>query len=67
MGTYFLAGKGGSSSRWAKQTPTGAISGEGIEVITKQEAQTYAIELGVSPDYFPRMGFEWPIRRMLID
>ena len=56
-GAYFLSGKGGFRSRWAKQTRQETISGEGIEVITKEEARAYAIQLGVSPDYFARMGF----------
>jgi len=34
-GAYFLAGKGGASSRWAKATPRGSIAGAGIEVIAK--------------------------------
>jgi len=30
QGAYFLAGEGGTLSRWAKATPRGAIPGEGI-------------------------------------
>ena len=56
-GAYFLAGTGGSRSRWAKHTPRGAIPGEGIEVMTKDAAHAYAIQLGVSPDRFARLGF----------
>ncbi len=40
-GAYFLAGEGGSLSRWAKATPHGAIAGEGIEPLSKDEALAY--------------------------
>ena len=56
-GAYFLAGEGGSSSRWAKLTPHGAIPGEGIEPISKDEALAYAKYAGLSPDRFTRAGF----------
>jgi len=56
-GAYFLAGEGGSLSRWAKLTPRGAILGEGIEPISKDEALAYAKEAGLSPDRFARAGF----------
>ena len=57
QGTYFLAGKGGTLSRWAKITPCGAIAGEGIEPISKDEALAYAQYAGLSPDRFARAGF----------
>ncbi len=57
QGAYFLAGEGGTLSRWAKATPLGAIEGEGIEVISKDEARVYAKEAGLSPDSFARAGF----------
>jgi len=57
QGAYFLAGEGGSSSRWAKITPHGAIAGEGIEPISKDEALAYAKYAGLSPDRFARAGF----------
>ena len=57
QGVFFLAGKGGSLSRWAKQTPHGAIPGQGIEPISKADALAYALKLGVSLDRFPRLGF----------
>ncbi len=56
-GAYFLAGEGGALSRWAKATPRGAIPGEGIKVISKDEARAYAKEAGLSPDRFARAGF----------
>jgi hypothetical protein len=56
-GAYFLAGKGGSCSRWAKLTPRGAIPGEGIEPISKDEALVYAKDAGLPPDRFARAGF----------
>ena len=59
-GGYFIAGKGGSRSRWAKQTPQGAIPGEGLQVLTSEEARSYAIQHGMSLDRFARMGFERP-------
>ena len=55
-GAYFLAGKGGASSRWAKATPRGSIAGAGIEVIVKDEALAYAKYAGLSPDRFARWG-----------
>jgi len=57
QGAYFLAGEGGTRSRWAKATPRGVIEGEGIEVISKDEARAYAKEAGLSPDRFARAGF----------
>ena len=57
QGAYFLAGEGGALSRWAKATPRGVIEGEGIEVISKDEALAYAKEAGLSPDRFARAGF----------
>jgi hypothetical protein len=58
-GAYFLAGEGGSGSRWAKITPRGAIPGEGIEPISKDEARAFAKYAGLSPDRFTRAGFAW--------
>ena len=49
-GAYFLAGEGGSGSRWAKITPHGAIPGEGIEPLPKDKARAYAKYAGLSPD-----------------
>ena len=57
-GAYFLAGKGGSLSQWAKNTPRGAIAGEGIKPLTKAEALSYAKYAGLSQDRFARAGFE---------
>ena len=57
QGTYFLAGEGGSLSRWAKITPRGAIPGEGIEPISKDDALAFAKYAGLSPDKFARSGF----------
>jgi hypothetical protein len=56
-GAYFLAGEGGSASRWATITPRGAIPGEGIEPISKNEARAYAQYAGLSPDRFACAGF----------
>ena len=56
-GAYFLAGKGGSRSRWAKITPDGAIPGEGIEPLSKDEARAYAKDAGLSPNRFAQAGF----------
>ncbi len=56
-GAYFLAGEGGSGSRWAKNTPTGAIPGEGIEPLPKDKALAYAKYAGLSPDRFAQAGF----------
>jgi len=58
QGAYFLAGEGGTLSRWAKITPRGAIAGEGIEPISKDEALAYAKYAGLSLDKFARAGFE---------
>ncbi len=55
-GAYFLAGEGGSLSRWAKITPRGAIPGKGIEPISQDEARAYAQHAGLSPDRFARAG-----------
>jgi|GEM_PF-5357471 len=57
-GVYFLAGKGGTLSRWAKITPRGAIEGEGIAPLSKDDALACAIHAGLSPDKFARAGFE---------
>ena len=57
QGAYFLAGKGGAGSRWKKITPRGAIEGEGLEPISKDEALAYAKYAGLSPDKFARAGF----------
>ena len=54
-GAYFLAGEGGSSSRWKKITPRGAS--EGIEPLSKDEALAYAKDAGLSPDRFAQAGF----------
>jgi hypothetical protein len=56
-GAYFLAGEGGSLSRWKKITPRGAIPGEGIEPLSKDEALAYAKDAGLSPDRFAQAGF----------
>ena len=56
-GAYFLAGEGGSLSRWASNTPRGAIPGEGIEPISKDEALAYAKDAGLSLDRYVRAGF----------
>ena len=56
-GAYFLAGHGGSRSRWANITPGGARAGEGIEPLSKEEALAYAKYAGLSPDRFARAGF----------
>ena len=56
-GAYFLAGEGGSLSRWAKNTPTGAVPGEGIEPLSKDQALAYAKYAGLSPDRFAQAGF----------
>jgi len=58
QGAYFLAGEGGTLSRWAKITSCGVIEGEGIEPISKDEALAYAQYAGPSPDRFARCGFE---------
>ena len=55
-GAYFLAGEGGSLSRWAKVTPRGAVPGEGIEPLSKDEARAYAKDAGLSPDRFAQAG-----------
>ena len=57
QGAYFLAGKGGTRSRWAKATPHGVIAGEGIEPLSKDDALAYAKRAGLSPDRFARAGF----------
>lgn len=57
-GAYFLACEGGSLSRWAQSTPNGAIHGEGLGPISKDEALAYAKYAGLSPDRFVRAGFE---------
>ena len=57
-GGYFLAGVGETRSRLAKSTPRGAIEGESIEPLSKDEALAYAKDAGLSPDKFPRAGFE---------
>jgi hypothetical protein len=56
-GAYFLAGEGGSLSRWKKITSHGTIPGEGIEPISKEEALRYAKYAGLSPDRYARNGF----------
>ena len=56
QGAYFLAGEGGSLSRWAKSTPRGTIPGEGIEPISKDDALAYAKDAGLSPDRFAQAG-----------
>ena len=66
-GAYFLAGEGGALSRWAKITPRGAIEGEGIEPISKDEARAYAQYAGLSPDRFARDGFARQESQWLID
>ena len=58
MGAYFLAGEGGSLSRWAKITPHGAIPGEGIVPLSKDEALAYAKYAWLPPDMYARAGFE---------
>ncbi len=58
-GTYFLAGEGGSLSRWAKTTLHGTIPGEGIEPISKDDALAYAKDAGLSPDRFARADGHW--------
>jgi hypothetical protein len=57
-GAYFLAGKGGTLSRWATSTPSGAIEGEGIAPISKDDALAYAKYAGLFLNRFARAGFE---------
>ncbi len=57
-GAYFLAGEGGSQSRWAKRTTNGLIPGTGIEPLSKDEALAYAKDGGLSRDRFARAGFD---------
>ena len=52
---YFLAGEGGSRSRWATITLRGAIPGEDIEPLSKDEALAYAKDAGLSPDRYARV------------
>ncbi len=56
-GAYFLAGEGGTLSRWAKVTPRGAVEGSGIEPLSKDEARAFAKYAGLSPDRFAQTGF----------
>ena len=56
---YFLAGEGGSLSRWAKSTPHGTIPGEGIEPLSKDDARAYAKDAGLSSDRFARADGHW--------
>ena len=49
QGAYFLAGEGGMLSR-------GAIEGEGIGPISKDEARAYAQYAGLSSDRLARAG-----------
>ena len=56
-GAYFLAGEGGSRSRWAKHTPDGATPGEGIEPLSKDKALAYAQYAGLSPNRYAQAGF----------
>jgi len=56
-GCLLFAGEGGSLSRWAKLTPRGAVPGEGIEPLSKDEALAYAKYAGLSPDRFAQAGF----------
>jgi hypothetical protein len=44
-------------SRWKKNTPRGAIPGEGVEPLSKDEALAYAKYAGLSPDRFAWTGF----------
>ena len=57
QGAYFLAGEGGTRSRWAQATQRGSIAGEGIEPLSKDEALAYAKYAGLSPDCYARAGF----------
>jgi hypothetical protein len=56
-GRVFFGRGGGSLSRWKKITLRGAIEGEGIELISKDEALAYAKYAGLSPDRFAWAGF----------
>ncbi len=57
-GAYFLAGEGGSQSRWAKRTLNGLIPGAGIESLSKVDALAYAKHAGLSGDRYARAGLD---------
>ena len=39
LGTWFLAGEGNASSRWGKKGADGSYPGDGIQLLTEDEAK----------------------------
>ena len=48
QGRWFLWGVGGASSTWARRVGKDYVSGEGVRILTKQEARRWCQERGVA-------------------
>lgn len=58
-GNYFIAGRGGPMTMWAKaEGQSGHSGGSGLRAISKPEAQQYAESAGLDPDDMIEAGFE---------
>ena len=57
-GAYFLAGEGGAMSMWAQSVGNAYTWGDGLRVISKEEAREYAEAAELSPEDMQAAGFE---------
>lgn len=56
-GAFFLAGRGGPMSRWARAVDGGGrSSGDGIQLLTEAEARAFMEAAGCEPEDFERAG-----------
>ena len=52
-GQFFIAGEGGAASRWRRKTHDGCVAGEGIQLLTDDEARSLMESVdGPVEDYF---------------
>ena len=58
-GTYFIAGEGGPMSKYATSCGGGDVSsGEGMEIISKEQARQLAEEAGLDAEDMVAAGFD---------
>jgi hypothetical protein len=51
-GQFFIAGRGGANSRWRRKVDTSTwTAGEGLELVTDDEARELVAECGTTDDY----------------
>ena len=55
-GAFFIHGAGGAMSRWSKRVGNTTGGGEGVEVLTKDEAMNWLEEKGLTEELEKRFG-----------